>query len=135
MSGVDTAYAAGFVDSDLDAAAFREALSRHGSMPLPPYIKRARGGDPRDHWDYQTIFARTKGRRGADRWTSLHPLPPRGDRPRDYPDLPPSSAVCACAGKRSGSPRAIPHSVATPSTRTWLWAAARRAALPAMSSR
>jgi hypothetical protein len=52
---------------------------------------------------------------------------------------PPSSAVCVCAassaGKRSGSPRAMPHSVATPSTRTWLRAAARRAVLPAMSSR
>ena len=51
----------------------------------------------------------------------------------------PNSAVCACAassaGKRSGSPRAMPHSVATPSTRTWRRAAARRAALPAMSSR
>jgi hypothetical protein len=50
-----------------------------------------------------------------------------------------SSAVCVCAassaGKRSGSPRAIPHSVATPSTRTWRRAAARRAALPSMSSR
>jgi mRNA interferase MazF len=51
----------------------------------------------------------------------------------------PSSAVCVCAvssaGKRSGSPRAMPHSVATPSTRAWRRAAARRAALPAMSSR
>ena len=46
---------------DLDSAAFREALSRHGSMPLPPYIKRPRGGDPRDCQDYQTIFARTEG--------------------------------------------------------------------------
>jgi hypothetical protein len=34
---------------------------------------------------------------------------------------PPNPAVCTCAasnaGKRSGSPRAMPHSVATPSTR------------------
>jgi S-adenosylmethionine:tRNA ribosyltransferase-isomerase len=30
-------------------------------MPLPPYIKRARGGDPRDKRDYQTIFARREG--------------------------------------------------------------------------
>jgi S-adenosylmethionine:tRNA ribosyltransferase-isomerase len=30
-------------------------------MPLPPYIKRPRGGDPRDRSDYQTIFARTEG--------------------------------------------------------------------------
>jgi len=36
-------------------------LARHGTMPLPPYIKRARGGDPRDRDDYQTIFARAEG--------------------------------------------------------------------------
>jgi len=46
---------------ELDAAAFREALARHGSMPLPPYIRRPRGGDPRDRQDYQTIFARAEG--------------------------------------------------------------------------
>ena len=46
---------------DLDAAAFREALARHGAMPLPPYIKRPRSGDPRDRRDYQTIFARAEG--------------------------------------------------------------------------
>ena len=46
---------------ELDAAAFREALGHHGSMPLPPYIKRPRGGDPRDRQDYQTMFARAEG--------------------------------------------------------------------------
>ncbi len=46
---------------ELDAAAFRNALTRHGSMPVPPYIKRTRGGDPRDRQDYQTIFARAEG--------------------------------------------------------------------------
>jgi S-adenosylmethionine:tRNA ribosyltransferase-isomerase len=46
---------------ELDAAAFREALARHGSMPLPPYIKRPRSGDPHDRRDYQTIFARAEG--------------------------------------------------------------------------
>jgi S-adenosylmethionine:tRNA ribosyltransferase-isomerase len=46
---------------DLEARAFREALSCYGSMPLPPYIKRPRGGDPRDLGNYQTIFARTEG--------------------------------------------------------------------------
>src|SRR5207244_7236971 len=46
---------------DLEAEAFREALARYGSMPLPPYIKRPRGGDPRDRADYQTIFARAEG--------------------------------------------------------------------------
>src|SRR6266446_6916244 len=46
---------------DLEGGAFREALARYGSMPLPPYIKRPRGGDPRDRADYQTIFARAEG--------------------------------------------------------------------------
>jgi S-adenosylmethionine:tRNA ribosyltransferase-isomerase len=46
---------------DLDTAAFRAALARHGVMPLPPYIKRPSGGDPRDRADYQTIFARVEG--------------------------------------------------------------------------
>jgi len=46
---------------DLEAGAFREALAHYGSMPLPPYIKRPRGGDPRDRADYQTIFARAEG--------------------------------------------------------------------------
>ena len=46
---------------DLEAGAFREVLARYGSMPLPPYIKRPRGGDPRDRADYQTIFARAEG--------------------------------------------------------------------------
>jgi S-adenosylmethionine:tRNA ribosyltransferase-isomerase len=46
---------------DLEAGAIREALTRYGSMPLPPYIKRPRGGDPPDRRDYQTIFARAEG--------------------------------------------------------------------------
>src|SRR5438477_7408736 len=46
---------------ELDAAAFRESLARHGSMPMPPYIKRPRGGDPRDRRHYQTIFALAEG--------------------------------------------------------------------------
>jgi S-adenosylmethionine:tRNA ribosyltransferase-isomerase len=40
---------------------FRTGLARFGSMPLPPYIKRAGGGDARDHDDYQTIFAAKEG--------------------------------------------------------------------------
>ncbi|SRR6266404_1919327 len=44
-----------------EAGAFREALARYGTMPLPPYIKRPRDGDPRDRNDYQTIFARAEG--------------------------------------------------------------------------
>jgi S-adenosylmethionine:tRNA ribosyltransferase-isomerase len=46
---------------DIPAEALREALARHGNMPLPPYIKRPRGGDARDRHDYQTIFARAEG--------------------------------------------------------------------------
>jgi S-adenosylmethionine:tRNA ribosyltransferase-isomerase len=40
---------------------FRAALARHGAMPLPPYLKRPRGGDPEDIARYQTIFARAEG--------------------------------------------------------------------------
>jgi|SRR5271166_1057667 len=95
---------------DLPPEAFREALARHGTMPLPPYIKRPRGGDARDRCDYQTIFARAEGavaaptaglhftpallealvRRGV-RWTTLtlHVgsgtfLPVKADNPRDH---------------------------------------------------
>jgi S-adenosylmethionine:tRNA ribosyltransferase-isomerase len=46
---------------DLKTEAFRDALARHGTMPLPPYIKRPRHGDPRDRIDYQTIFACAEG--------------------------------------------------------------------------
>lgn len=38
---------------------FKAWLERNGSMPLPPYIKRAAG--ERDHERYQTVFAREKG--------------------------------------------------------------------------
>ncbi len=41
---------------ELDAA-----LEAHGSMPLPPYIKRPRGGDDADRGAYQTVFAREPG--------------------------------------------------------------------------
>jgi S-adenosylmethionine:tRNA ribosyltransferase-isomerase len=46
---------------DVEGPVFRAALARHGTMPLPPYIKRASGGDPRDRADYQTMFARAEG--------------------------------------------------------------------------
>jgi S-adenosylmethionine:tRNA ribosyltransferase-isomerase len=46
---------------DREGPAFRATLLRHGAMPLPPYIKRPRGGDARDSSDYQTIFARAEG--------------------------------------------------------------------------
>ena len=44
---------------DRTGAALMEALRRHGTMPLPPYIKRV--GDDRDRDDYQTMFARHEG--------------------------------------------------------------------------
>ena len=46
---------------NLPPAEMRAALDRHGAMPLPPYIKRPRGGDPIDRADYQTMFAREEG--------------------------------------------------------------------------
>jgi S-adenosylmethionine:tRNA ribosyltransferase-isomerase len=46
---------------DIEATMFRDLLTRHGAMPLPPYIERPRGGDARDRHDYQTIFARAEG--------------------------------------------------------------------------
>jgi S-adenosylmethionine:tRNA ribosyltransferase-isomerase len=49
------------LDFDRSGADLRAALERYGAMPLPPYIKRPRGGDRRDHADYQTIFAVNEG--------------------------------------------------------------------------
>jgi len=46
---------------DLNAAAFRDALQHHGTMPLPPYIPRPEGSERRDRADYQTMFARHEG--------------------------------------------------------------------------
>lgn len=37
------------------------ALHQTGVMPLPPYIKRVRGGKESDKTDYQTIYARQEG--------------------------------------------------------------------------
>lgn len=42
-------------------AALREALDRHGRMPLPPYIRKLRPTEARDAIDYQTIYARSEG--------------------------------------------------------------------------
>ncbi|MGH6898932.1 MAG: tRNA preQ1(34) S-adenosylmethionine ribosyltransferase-isomerase QueA [Geminicoccaceae bacterium] len=38
-----------------------DRLGAYGQMPLPPYIKRAPEGDPRDRADYQTMFALRSG--------------------------------------------------------------------------
>ena len=37
----------------------RAALHQYGTMPLPPYLRRA--ATPQDHHDYQTIFAKSEG--------------------------------------------------------------------------
>ncbi len=44
---------------NLDGLALRAALEQVGSMPLPPYIKRASG--PEDRHSYQTLFAAHEG--------------------------------------------------------------------------
>jgi len=36
-------------------------LEQYGETPLPPYIKRGKGGDPEDHARYQTIYAAHAG--------------------------------------------------------------------------
>jgi len=46
---------------EIEGPAFREMLARYGSMPLPPYIKRPQGGDPRDRGRLPDIFARAEG--------------------------------------------------------------------------
>src|ERR1700730_7818766 len=67
---------------ELDAAAFWETLARHGSLALPPHHQaptRRRSARPTGLSD--DLRPRRGGRCGADRRTSLHPLPPRGARP------------------------------------------------------
>jgi S-adenosylmethionine:tRNA ribosyltransferase-isomerase len=46
---------------DVAGEALAAALERHGSMPLPPYIAKARPPDGRDRSDYQTVFAARDG--------------------------------------------------------------------------
>jgi S-adenosylmethionine:tRNA ribosyltransferase-isomerase len=64
---------------DREGAPFRDALGRHGAMPLPPYIKRTKGGDPRDRADYQTMFATEEGAVAAPT-AGLHFTPALLDR-------------------------------------------------------
>ena len=68
---------------DREGAAFYDALARHGAMPLPPYIKRPRGGDPQDRGDYQTIFAREPGAVAAPT-AGLHFTPALLDALREW---------------------------------------------------
>ena len=46
-------------------------IKARGAMPLPPYIARPRGGDPRDLQDYQPLFATRDGSVAAPT-ASLH---------------------------------------------------------------
>ena len=62
-----------------EGEAFAAALVRHGAMPLPPYIKRSRGGDPADREHYQTMFARQPGAVAAPT-AGLHFTPALLDR-------------------------------------------------------
>ena len=48
-----------------------EAIRAAGAMPLPPYIRRPRGGDAHDAVDYQSVFARQDGAVAAPT-ASLH---------------------------------------------------------------
>lgn len=54
-----------FIDPDsgaaLDAAGIEAGLAMHGSMPLPPYIRRTDGSTEADDEDYQTMFATVSG--------------------------------------------------------------------------
>lgn len=59
---------------ELVGEALTEAIRRHGAMPLPPYIRRPRGGDARDRGAYQTPFARVDGAVAAPT-ASLHFTP------------------------------------------------------------
>ena len=115
-----------------DAAALRDALQRHGAMPLPPYIRRPPGGDPRDRADYQTLFARHDGaiaaptaglhfthdllaaleRRGIGRTAvTLHVgagtfLPVKAADPRDHPMHAEAGVVGAAAAQAVRATRA-----------------------------
>jgi S-adenosylmethionine:tRNA ribosyltransferase-isomerase len=64
---------------DSEGPAFHAALLRYGAMPLPPYIKRPQGGDPKDRSDYQTMFARSEGAVAAPT-AGLHFTPPLAAR-------------------------------------------------------
>ncbi len=49
------------VNFNKKGADLMNALHLIGTMPLPPYIKRLRGGKETDKADYQTIYAKTEG--------------------------------------------------------------------------
>ncbi len=49
------------LDFDISDQALRIQLEKHGTMPLPPYIRKLRDVDDRDLTDYQTAFADKEG--------------------------------------------------------------------------
>ena len=59
------------LDFALSGEPLLEAIRRAGAMPLPPYIRRPKGGDAHDAADYQTVFARRDGAVAAPT-ASLH---------------------------------------------------------------
>ena len=44
-----------------DGLSIERIMQRHGAMPLPPYIARARAADKQDMDDYQTVYAKEDG--------------------------------------------------------------------------
>jgi len=44
-----------------DGLSIEGVMQRHGAMPLPPYIARARAPDRQDMDDYQTVYAKAEG--------------------------------------------------------------------------
>jgi len=46
---------------DLAGPALDDAVTAHGTLPLPPYIAGKRPADARDATDYQTVYAREPG--------------------------------------------------------------------------
>ena len=59
------------LDFPLAGEALLAAIRGSGAMPLPPYIRRPKGGDAHDAADYQTVFARRDGAVAAPT-ASLH---------------------------------------------------------------
>jgi len=51
----------GQIDVRFDVRNLNELLERHGSIPLPPYIRRSGGPTTDDYVRYQTIFAQEPG--------------------------------------------------------------------------
>ncbi|MBI2059424.1 MAG: tRNA preQ1(34) S-adenosylmethionine ribosyltransferase-isomerase QueA [Nitrospirae bacterium] len=71
------------IEFEIDGLTVGEYLSRHGEMPVPPYIRR-KAGDPRlavDRDRYQTVYAKEEGSVAAPT-AGLHLTPELLDRLR-----------------------------------------------------